>query len=309
MPVKTTEKPQGIVSVWGKTIDRDKMAAMLEQTLRELPLRRVILLENGESRPPAESEVTIVRSPRLIQVRSGQMGIEGFLNGVRSEQVINPGEAVYCPAYAWTKTHWERHHEIVSLVFYDTCLRALYVNHQTCQPFPLPDFYFNTDRPINVKGFHLLQCINLITDAPEHQPEVLRLLLQALMWLALQDIKDSHPVVYSRAEQTRRQILDYIQSNCHRAINRENTAKILHLSPTYLSRTLYRHDGKSFNVHLTEARMQLAQELLERHEFTIDEIAYQCGYRYTSYFIAVFKKLHGITPCEYRTRLYSGPTP
>lgn len=42
--------------------------------------------------------------------------------------------------------------------------------------------------------------------------------------------------------------------------------------------------------------------LLENTDYTIDEIAYRCGYQDYSYFSKVFSKITDISPGEYRKK-------
>lgn len=60
-------------------------------------------------------------------------------------------------------------------------------------------------------------------------------------------------------------------------------------------------DRTIFNA-LTEYKMQNAYENLTRTDMSVDEVAYECGYKSTSSFIHVFKKRYGITPGRMKER-------
>ena len=47
-------------------------------------------------------------------------------------------------------------------------------------------------------------------------------------------------------------------------------------------------------------RLKYAQELLLKSSLSISEIAAECGFRDSSYFVKVFRKYLGQTPSEYR---------
>jgi len=286
--------------VWGKITDRERILDGLRRAAAGVPLRQVYLLENTSGLEYQEQGVQICPAPRVQLVLSGHMHCEGHIGGRRLELQLVPGEAVFCPAYCRFWPRWDQQHEIISLVFYKTYLRVIYINHCTGKNFPEPDYYYHSRHPESALTWHLLKGLNLARgDQPEYNDTAV-MLVQALLLMAQAEFRDGDEPELSKAAATRQRILNYIQSNCHLPINRESVAAELRLSPTYLSRILSRYDDRSFNWHLTDCRMQRAEDLLVEETHTIDEIAYLCGFRYTSYFIAVFEKHHQMSPCQYR---------
>lgn len=286
--------------VWGKNADRTRITEHLQDAIDRIPLRHIFLAEKPEGQSQRGPGIQMTPVPRLLLVLSGRMHIVIWSEGKQQERILDPGDMIFCQSYSWTRPYWDLHHEMISLIFYKTYLRGIYLHHCTDQTFPEPDYYFHTRHPIRGRTFHLLQALSLTTGQTV-SPKLLKLLLSALLEMSLAELNETDTSEQSKADLTRQRILDYIQSNSHLPINRESTANALSLTPTYLSRLLSNFDGKSFNAHLTDCRMQRAEELLEQSELTVDEIAYLCGYRYTSYFIAVFEKFHRHSPYQYRT--------
>ena len=72
-------------------------------------------------------------------------------------------------------------------------------------------------------------------------------------------------------------------------------------------RTLNRMFNRQLNCspfqYLIAARMKYAAQLLRSNTLSIKNIAEECGYRHTSFFIAEFKKYFRKTPLEYRKEL------
>ena len=72
-------------------------------------------------------------------------------------------------------------------------------------------------------------------------------------------------------------------------------------------RTLTRMFRKELNCspceYLISARMEYASQLLRSNTLTIKNIAEECGYRNTSFFITKFKQYFNRTPLEYRKEL------
>ncbi len=68
-------------------------------------------------------------------------------------------------------------------------------------------------------------------------------------------------------------------------------------------RTLEKHFTRAFNIHpstyLRNTQM-LEAARLRRNGHTVQNAAFQCGYRDTSHFIQVFRKIFGVTPGKYR---------
>ena len=66
----------------------------------------------------------------------------------------------------------------------------------------------------------------------------------------------------------------------------------------YISSLFKKHMQIGFNSYLNNLRIQYANELIEKMELNISEIAIVCGYNDYSYFSKVFKKRTGKTPTE-----------
>jgi AraC-like DNA-binding protein len=77
-------------------------------------------------------------------------------------------------------------------------------------------------------------------------------------------------------------------------------------------RTLQRRiteDGTTFRILLTEARQELARELLSAGDASLEEVAYLLGYQDVNAFHRAFKEWEGITPGEWRERRASSRSP
>ena len=74
------------------------------------------------------------------------------------------------------------------------------------------------------------------------------------------------------------------------------------MSPSYLSRQFKSKVGINITRFITERRIQAAQRLLITSDLDISEIADQLGFKSANYFYTVFKKIHGMSPREYRKK-------
>lgn len=71
-------------------------------------------------------------------------------------------------------------------------------------------------------------------------------------------------------------------------------------SDAYFCRFFKQNFDKNFIVYLSELRIERAKELLADVTVNIKDIGQKVGYRDSSYFTKVFKRIVGVTPSEYR---------
>ena len=81
----------------------------------------------------------------------------------------------------------------------------------------------------------------------------------------------------------------------------EIVAGRLGISGDHLARLFRRRTGYTFNEYLTRFRIRRAVELLRDPSARIGEVADLCGYADPRYFSALFRKLVGMTPSEFRS--------
>ncbi|PWJ42674.1 helix-turn-helix domain-containing protein [Sediminitomix flava] len=81
----------------------------------------------------------------------------------------------------------------------------------------------------------------------------------------------------------------------------EKMANQLNVSKHTLSQFLNENMDKSFSNYVNELRVEKAKErLLTINNYTIEGIAYECGFNSKSTFYTAFKKVVGLTPAQFR---------
>lgn len=96
-------------------------------------------------------------------------------------------------------------------------------------------------------------------------------------------------------------IKDYVDSNFDDySMSLAVVADKFNLSEVYLSQFFKEQMGVNFSTYIENIRMTKAKEYLSDSTFTIGEISRAVGYNSSSAFSRAFKRLHGITPTEYR---------
>lgn len=103
----------------------------------------------------------------------------------------------------------------------------------------------------------------------------------------------------SYTEQVKKKIIKYIRTSYSTATLTES-AHLLGLSPSYLSRWICASFGMSFKELLMRERFLVAADLLRTTDMPIGDIIIHTGYENSSYFHKQFKKRFGMTPNEYR---------
>jgi two-component system response regulator YesN len=97
------------------------------------------------------------------------------------------------------------------------------------------------------------------------------------------------------------QAKSYIAKHFHDPdISLSSVAASINICPSYFSSLFKKELGETFVGYLTNVRMNKAKELLCCSPKMITQIADEVGYNDYHYFTGLFKRLNGITPCEFR---------
>jgi len=75
----------------------------------------------------------------------------------------------------------------------------------------------------------------------------------------------------------------------------------LHLSANYFGDLIKKETGKTAQEHIQDKLIEIAKNKIFDGDKTINQIAYELGFKYPQHFIRVFKKRVGSTPNEYRS--------
>lgn len=93
--------------------------------------------------------------------------------------------------------------------------------------------------------------------------------------------------------------IEFIETNYGNSISLEDIAQAAGLSPKYFCRYFRMITNRTPIDYLNYYRIEKACYLLEQKKGSITEVAYDCGYNDTSYFIRCFKKYKHTTPYKY----------
>lgn len=83
-------------------------------------------------------------------------------------------------------------------------------------------------------------------------------------------------------------------------INASTIANALGISSSYLCSAFKKETGMSIVEYIQKEKIELAKKLLLYSEYSLSDISAYLSFSSQSYFQAVFKKLEGKTPNEFR---------
>ncbi|WP_054022967.1 helix-turn-helix domain-containing protein [Bacillus sp. FJAT-28004] len=98
-------------------------------------------------------------------------------------------------------------------------------------------------------------------------------------------------------------ILAYMQNNyCEPNFSVQNMSEDIGVSSSYISRYFKEQTGQSVTDYVNVLRMDLAKELLQTNNDSLQIVVNKVGYYDVSSFIRKFKGMTGLTPGEYRKK-------
>lgn len=92
--------------------------------------------------------------------------------------------------------------------------------------------------------------------------------------------------------------INYIIGHLSEELSVTMLAERVHLSNDYLNRLFKKYKNDSINHYIIKERMQLASELLKDNKLSAQVVSYMVGYESYSNFVAMFKKVYGVSPTQ-----------
>jgi AraC family transcriptional regulator, transcriptional activator of pobA len=80
----------------------------------------------------------------------------------------------------------------------------------------------------------------------------------------------------------------------------QDVARAVNLSPGHLTTTVGRRTGRTVQNWIVDRRMVEARRLLAGSTLTMGEVGRRVGYPDAGYFTRVFRRVHGVTPTQWR---------
>jgi AraC-like DNA-binding protein len=108
--------------------------------------------------------------------------------------------------------------------------------------------------------------------------------------------------IYQYQSNTKRisPVLDHIEQRYSEPIRVKDAARLCAMSDCSFMHLFRDVTGQSFVAYLNSFRAARAQDLLASTDLAISEISLETGFCNQSYFGVIFRRIHGITPLQYR---------
>ena len=173
------------------------------------------------------------------------------------------------------------------------------------------ELYKSVDKPMifedPVAAGFLEQCRQLLlqpeTPLMENRQGVLLLNAALQLFSRLPSARIIAPGSASNAQRQRWIIEEYVESNFMQTDGMAGLAAALHLSEKQSRKLVRKFLGEDFKAVIVRRRMELAAIYLAEPQKSLEEIAWQVGYRSYSGFQLCFKRYFGVTPSEKRREL------
>lgn len=100
------------------------------------------------------------------------------------------------------------------------------------------------------------------------------------------------------------QCLNYINSHFNENITLEKLSAVVDLHPNYLAALFKKETGETLKKYLIRTRVEVAESLLTRTEYTYTQISNSLAFCSQSHFTKVFRNYTGLTPKQYRMTFF-----
>ncbi len=128
-----------------------------------------------------------------------------------------------------------------------------------------------------------------------------KLLNDLLHGLLLYDPPENHTTAQALHIQ---KCMVYMASHYQDDLTNEELARIAMVSPYHFIRIFKRHTGCTPHEYILNLRMASARTLLRNTDLPIKEICFKSGFQSVSVFCVAFKNHEGMTPGEYRKKIF-----
>jgi AraC-like DNA-binding protein len=100
-----------------------------------------------------------------------------------------------------------------------------------------------------------------------------------------------------------RRAKEFIEAHQGEELRLTAVARAVNTSPFYFCKMFKKVTGLNFTDYVSRVRIEKAKNLLLNRNLRVSEIAYEVGFQSLTHFNRVFKKVLGVPPTLYRTRL------
>ncbi|MDO4329663.1 MAG: AraC family transcriptional regulator [Lachnospiraceae bacterium] len=155
----------------------------------------------------------------------------------------------------------------------------------------------------------LFECILKMMESQEYDnvsskadffEEKLGCLIKLVMFFVWENNQSEFPVLRESIKSEIYAVQAYLDQHYRENITIEEVANKFYINTNYLSASFKKLTGYSPKQYLTQNRLSYARYLLLHSQYSIEEIACECGFNDQSNFIRAFKEMYALTPGSLR---------
>lgn len=129
--------------------------------------------------------------------------------------------------------------------------------------------------------------------------------LKGLFYQLFYQLLNNNYIVPANPQESRnlasiKDVIRYIKDHYKEPLTAAELAAMSNYNESYFMKLFKQYTGKTLVKYLTDYRLERAHHKLLHSGLTITEIALECGFNGTSYFIKKFQEAYGITPQKLR---------
>lgn len=151
---------------------------------------------------------------------------------------------------------------------------------------------------------HYFEELNHIIEQRTDTKDLLAIRIIEIIIIKLSEQSQLHQSIYTQSSSKLKSLLElqpiitYINTHYDEPLDRDNLAKIVHLSPSYLSNIFKKTFGVSLTDYIINCRMKNAKALLKHGNESVKNAMEKVGYNSASLFYRHFYKFYGIKPSD-----------
>ncbi len=281
-----------------RSSNKQKMLDKLEK-LKALDVKKVNF---GTLGPELPEGAFLQPLARFNFVLTGCRQIVLPINGEAVEVALEPGDMYISVPNSWEFPVFTSAHEVLCLIPRGSYFRVSsheYWLQENGVMSLINNSFHTTHTPSEI--LHLV-CQALCSCAATNESRPVRNLVSALKEMVLAECLESsdEPQGHLRGEVLFQQMQKWLENHFQQAISRDVLAAQFHVSPSYVSRLYRRMTGDTFVAHLTKERLTFARTLLAETDLAIFQVAEQCGFSNSAYFVKCFRETYGTSPAKFR---------
>lgn len=273
--------------------DRDKIVSVLEKILSDRPLNAFRFAEhyigNGDV-----SDAVILSIHRLTCVLDGQFCLKVGSGRQITQEVYSAGTTLMMRPFCTTAFAPGSCCEAFGLVCRPGFLRIFY-----CEAEDGRHYFYHLKDTLRTSTHHALSALFHLQDDRDSR-STMSDLLYLVFTLLKEDLKRSRICDCGKSFQLWCRISERLEEYYDADPTRSELAAEFEVTETYISRLFRRYAGTTFKEYLRLIRLKKSERLLNETNLTVSEIAWQCGFHSTTYFIRSFRSVHHVSPGHYR---------